>query len=120
MELKVEQFLEETRRTNDFVWMSIINTEGLAVCQSGTAEQFELAALLPEWVRRGEQIANASGMEAGLGIVCIVPKGGPHALLLRGFDAGESHFILLVATVRVPSKAAQLLSDVCGKLAVLI
>ena len=120
MELKVQQYLDEVRKTHDFTWMSVINAEGLAVCQSGTEEQFELAALLPAWVSRGEQIADAAGMVAGMGLVCIVPKGGPHALLLRGFDAVGSHFILLVATVRMPSKAAQQLHDICHSLAALL
>jgi len=114
--LKLEKYLDQLRSESGFIWVSVINNEGLALCQSGTEEPFELAALLPSWICNGKDIARAAQMESGMGLICLVPKRGSHALLLRNFEVNNENYILLIATSKMPPKIATTLNNICHKL----
>lgn len=114
--MKLEEYLAQLCEDYGFAWISITNHEGLALSQYGIDEPFELAALLPDWVSNGDQIASAAKMDSGMGLICLVPKRGAHALLLRSFISGDSEYILFIATRKMPPKAVSTLSEICNKL----
>lgn len=97
--------------------MMVANHEGLAICQSGTDEQFELPALLPGWVRNGQEIARAAHLEAGMGLICLVPNSGQYLLLVRGFEVAGNDYILMIATPKLPPKTTRAVDALCGEIA---
>ena len=98
----------------------MISSEGLSLCQSGIDEQFELSALLPSWVQSGHDIAQAAHLEHGMGLVCLLPKKGSHALLIQDFIHNEQQFIVLIATAKIPPKTSFVLKVICDDLSKLL
>lgn len=96
--------------------MMLIGSDGLALSQSGIAEEFEISALLPSWVTSGYDIAHAAHLEHGMGFICLVPKRGEHLLLIRDFVHNGSQFIVLIATPKLPKGTAGVLKGICSEL----
>jgi len=119
-ESKIEKFLSSFREKFGFVWIVLVSDEGLALSQSGIEEQFELSSLLPSWVQSAHDIARSAQLEHGMGLVCLVPKKGSHALLLQDFIHGGERFIVLIATPKLPPKAAAVVRDICAELGALL
>lgn len=114
--MTVKESLDRLKDENGFTWMMVANHEGLAICQSGTDEQFELPALLPGWVQNGQDIARAAHLEAGMGLICLVPNEGKYLLLVRGFVANGNDYILMIATPKLPPKTTRAMDDLCGEI----
>lgn len=115
--MSVQDSLDRLKDEHGFTWMMVANHEGLAICQSGTDEQFELPALLPGWVQNGQDIAKAAHLEAGMGLICLVPNEGKYLLLVRGFEARGSGYILMIATPKLPAKTTHAMDALCGEIA---
>jgi|GEM_PF-6788279 len=117
MAVGIQECMDHMLVEHDFVWISLIGEDGMALCQAGIDEQFELAARLPTWVQSGHDIARAARMESGMGLLCLVPRQGSHALLMRDFSVERrGSFILLIATKRMPPRTATVLQDLCDRM----
>lgn len=112
----LQDYLSEQRETFHFKWITVVNTEGLTVCDSGIYEQFELAALLPNWMDTSHQLAKAAKLESGMGLICLVPKSGGYLLLMRDFEVRGERMFLLIATPKIPAKAAGVVKTICDEI----
>ncbi|PCI45497.1 MAG: hypothetical protein COB41_01355 [Proteobacteria bacterium] len=110
----LQEYLNKQRETFDFKWLTVVNAEGLTVCDSGIDEQFELAALLPDWMDTSHQLAKAAKLENGMGLICLVPKSGGYLLLMRDFEVHGERIFLLIATPKIPAKAASVVKAICN------
>ena len=98
---------------HEFLWIKIVNEEGLSVCEVGAEELPELAARLPGFLEGGDQIAKAARLGHGMGFMLLIPKRGAYALLMRSFDVRQESFVLLVGTAKLPRKSKQVLESIC-------
>ncbi len=110
----LQEYLNTQRESFQFKWLTVVNAEGLTVCDSGIEEQFELAALLPDWMDTSHQLAKAAKLENGMGLICLVPKSGGYLLLMRDFLVRDERMFVLVATPKIPAKAAAVVKKICN------
>jgi hypothetical protein len=99
---------------HEFLWIKIVNEEGLSVCEVGSEELPELAARLPTFLENGDEIAKAARLGHGMGFMLLIPKRGAYALLMRSFDVRQESFVLLVGTAKLPRKSKQVLESICA------
>ena len=111
----LQDYLNAQRESLQFKWLTVVNAEGLTVCDSGIEEQFELAALLPDWMDTSHQLAKAAKLENGMGLICLVPKSGGYLLLMQDFLVQGERMFVLVATPKIPAKAATVVKNICDE-----
>ncbi len=115
--MSIQDYLNKQREALQLKWLTVIGADGLTICSSGIDEQFELAALLPDWMDTSHDLAKAAKLENGMGLICLVPKSGGYLLLMRDFQARGERVFLLVATPKIPAKAVQVVRNICDEVA---
>ncbi len=110
--LTIQQYLDQQCAELNLKWLTVVSGEGLTMCGSGIDEQFELAALLPDWMDTGHKLAHSAQMEHGMGLACLVPRSGDFLLLVRDFTINDERMFLLIATPKIPPKAAKVMAEI--------
>lgn len=110
--MSIQQYLDQKCVELNLKWLTVVSGEGLTMCSSGIDEQFELAALLPEWMDTGRKLAASAQMEHGMGLACLVPRSGDFLLLVRDFSLHNERMFLLIATPKIPPKAAKVMAEI--------
>jgi len=113
----LQDYLNEQKEIFQFKWVTVIGSDGLTICSSGIDEQFELAALLPNWMDTSHNLAKAAHLENGMGLICLVPKSGGYLLLMRDFKVRDERMFILVATPKIPARAAHVVKSICDEVA---
>lgn len=113
--MSLQDYLNEQCESLGVKWLTVIGADGLTICSSGIDEQFELAALLPDWMDTSHKLAKAAKLENGMGLMCLVPKSGGYLLLMRDFEVRGERMFILVATPKIPAKAADTIKGMCNQ-----
>jgi len=115
--MALQDYLSEQCDSLGLKWLMVIGADGLTVCSSGIDEQFELAALLPDWMDTSHNLAKAAHLENGMGLICLVPKSGGYLLLMKDFEVRGERMFILLATPKIPAKAVRVVKEICSHVA---
>lgn len=115
--MTLKERLGELLKEHAFAWIEVVNGEGLSIGEAGADELPELAARLPSFLKAGDDVAKAAQLGHGMGFMLLIPKKGAYALLMRSFEVRQESFMLVVGTVKLPSKPSQVLEGVCADVA---
>lgn len=110
--MSIQTYLDQKCEELSLKWLTVVSGKGLTMCSSGIDEQFDLAALLPEWMDTGHKLAQAAQMD-GMGLVCLLPRSGDFLLLMRDFVYHDEPMFILMATPKIPQKSAKVMNEIC-------
>ena len=111
--MALQKYLDEQCEIFQFKWVTVISSDGLTICSSGIDESFDLAALLPHWMKTSHELARATKLEQGMGLICLVPESGSHLLLMKDFELTGERILILIAAPKMPKKAAKTVKKIC-------